>query len=257
MTPRLAGKVAVVTGASRGMGQAIAAALAREGAQVAMLARSAAELEAAAAAIGEAAWPLTCNIADPDAVRTVFAAIGERFGGIDALINNAALATPNPIEQAEDAAVQRETAVNILGPLYCCREGIPLLRTRGGGDIINVSSESVRNPYPHLTLYAAAKAALEVFSKGLAVEVANDRIRVTVYRSGNVRGTFSRDWDPEAKAKARTAAHVAGFYAQSGVQIEPEVPAEMIINLLLLPREARVDLIELRGAYSGSAPTTA
>jgi hypothetical protein len=63
-----------------------------------------------------------------------------------------------------------------------------------------------------------------------------------------VRGTFSRDWEPIAKANARAAARASGFYAQSGAQIEPEIPAEMIVNLVTMPREAQVDLIELRGA---------
>jgi NAD(P)-dependent dehydrogenase (short-subunit alcohol dehydrogenase family) len=248
MGGRLDGKVVVITGASRGMGSAMAARFAAEGAEVAMLARRASELEAAAAGIGARATPLVCDIADPDAVRSAFARVKARFGGIDVLINNAALANPDPIEEAKDAAVQLEVAVNILGPLYCCREAIPLLRTRGGGDIINISSESVSHPYPHLTLYAATKAALEAFSKGLRKELADDHIRVTVYRSGNVHGTFSRDWAPEARLRARTAARDSGFYTQSGPAIPPEIPAEMLVNLVLLPREAQVDLIELRGA---------
>ena len=245
---RLAGKVAVVTGASRGIGRAIGERFVAEGADVVIISRNSAELEAAAAEIGQRAWPLPCDVGDPAAVRQLFAAVAERFGGIDVLINNAAVATPSPIEDANDAEIGAQVAVNILGPLYCCREAIPLMRARGGGDIVNISSESVRLPYPHLTLYAATKAALETFSKGLQVELADDRIRVTVFRSGNVRGTFSRDWEPIAKANARAAARASGFYAQSGAQIEPEIPAEMIVNLVTMPREAQVDLIELRGA---------
>jgi meso-butanediol dehydrogenase/(S,S)-butanediol dehydrogenase/diacetyl reductase len=244
---RLKEKIAVITGASRGMGEAIARRFAAEGAFVVMMARSADELERAAAAIGERAWALPCDIADPAAVRDAFATIARRFPGIDVLINNAGLAIPGPIEHADDSAVQTEVGVNILGPLYCCRSAIPLMRARGGGDIINVSSESVRHPYPHLTLYAATKAALEVMSTGLQAELAADGIRVTVYRSGNVRGTFSRDWDPKAKDLARAAAQAAGFYAKSGSQIEADIPAEMMVTLVCLPREARVDLIELRG----------
>lgn len=247
MTGRLQGKIALVTGASRGMGYAIAERFADEGAQVVMAARSKAELDEAAARIGSAALPLTCDIGDPDSVRQLFATVAEKFGGLDILINNAALASPNPIEDADDASVQKEVAVNVLGPLYCCRSAIPLMRARGGGDIVNISSESIRHPYPHLTLYAATKGALETFSAGLQGEVADDRIRVTVYRSGNVRGTFSRDWSDEARVRARTAARDRGFYNQSGAQIEPAIPAEMIVNLLTLPFEAQVDLIELRG----------
>ena len=252
MTGRLQGKVTMVTGASRGMGFAIAERFAAEGAQVVIAARNAAELEKAAAAIGPAAHPIACDIGDPASVRALFAAVRDTLGGLDILVNNAALATPNPIEEADDTAVQREVAVNVLGPLYCCREAIPLMRARGGGDIVNVSSEAVRHPYPHLALYAATKSALEVLSVGLQGELADDRIRVTVYRSGNVRGTFSRDWPTEARVRARTAARDRGFYHQSGAQIEPEIPAEMIVNLLTLPFEAQVDLIELRGIQPSS-----
>lgn len=244
---RLGGKVAIVTGASRGMGYSIAERLVHEGARVAMVARGANDLEQAASRIGSSALPLACDIGDPDAVRKTFAAVAAQWGGLDILINNAALATPNPIEEANDGDVRTEIMVNIAGPLYCCREAIPLMRARGGGDIVNISSESVRHPYPHLTLYAATKAALEVFSTGLQGEVANDGIRVTVYRSGNVRGTFSQNWSDKARTRARAAARARGFYHESGAQIEPEIPAEMIANLLALPFEAQVDLIELRG----------
>lgn len=257
MMTRLDGRIAMVTGASRGMGLAIAQRLVAEGATVIMVARSFPELQEAAAGIGPSAHPLICDIGDPESVRRVFNAVREGWGGLDILINNAALATPSPIEEADDGAVQKEVAVNILGPLYCCREAIPMMRARGGGDIVNVSSESIRHPYPHLSLYAATKSALETFSVALQGEVADDRIRVTIYRSGNVRGTFSRDWSDEARTRARAAARDRGFYSRSGAQIEPEIPAAMIANLLALPFEAQVDLIELRGIQPSSATIAA
>ncbi len=245
---RLEGKIALVTGASRGLGFAIAERFAAEGAQVAMLARGQEDLERAAKSIGERASAYVCDIADPAALHAVFGAIYERHGGLDILINNAALATPNPIAETRDSDAQKEVAVNILGPLYCCREAIPLMRARGRGDIVNISSESIHNPYPHLGLYAATKAALETLSVGLRAELAKDRIRVTVYRSGNVRGTFSRSWSDEARARARAAAHEAGFYAKSGTQIEPEIPAASILDIVTLSPDAQIDLVELRGA---------
>ncbi len=254
---RLAGKIALVSGASRGMGRAIAAAFAAEGGKVAMLARSIDELQAAADGIGGDVLPLACDIADPAAVRAAFAQVRTRFGGLDILVNNAALATPNPLAEARDEDVQKEVAVNILGPLYCCREAIPLMRVRGGGDIVNISSESVNHPYPHLGLYAATKSALETLSTVLRQELADDAIRVCVYRSGNVRGTFSRDWSAQARTRARAAALERGFYHHSGAQIEPEIPAAAILNIVTLPREAQVDLIELRGIQPAQATIAA
>ncbi|MEJ6594971.1 SDR family oxidoreductase [Parasphingorhabdus sp.] len=252
---RLEGKIVLVTGASRGMGFAIAKRFAAEGAQVAMLARGREELEQAAKSIGERASAYACDIADPVSLRAVFEDFRTRYSGLDILINNAALATPNPIAETRDSDARKEVAVNILGPLYCCREAIPLMRARGGGDIVNISSESVDNPYPHLSLYAATKSALETLSVGLRAELANDRIRVTIYRSGNVRGTFSRNWSDDARARARAAAHNAGFYSKSGTQIEPEIPAAAILNIVTLPPEAQIDLVELRGAPSPNQMT--
>ena len=249
---RLEGKSALVTGASRGLGFAIAQCFAAQGATVTMLARGADELEKAAAGIGERAFALACDIGDPHAVRRVFRQIEARSGGLDILVNNAALATPNPIADARDSDVQMEVAVNVLGPLYCSREAIPLMRARGGGDIVNISSESVHSPYPHLGVYAATKSALETLSAVLRQELADEHIRVTTYRSGNVRGTFSRSWSDEARTRARTAARDAGFYNQSGAQIEPDIAAEAILNVVTLPREAQIDLIELRGVQPTS-----
>lgn len=249
---KLEGKVAIVTGASRGMGFAIAERFAAEGAHVVMLARGVGELEAAADKIGGRAVSMVCDIGDPESLRRVFREIGSRFGGLDILVNNAALATPNPIAEARDEDVQKEVAVNVLGPLYCSREAIPLMRKCGGGDIVNISSESINHPYPHLGLYAATKSALETLSTVLRQELANDRIRVTTYRSGNVRGTFSRGWSDEARTRARAAARDTGFYHQSGAQIEPEVPAAAILHIVTLPREAQIDLIELRGVQPTS-----
>ncbi|WP_162173752.1 SDR family oxidoreductase [Hyphomonas johnsonii] len=248
MSGRLAGKTALVTGASRGMGFAIAQRFVAEGANVALVARGKTELTEAASKIGANAAAFVCDVSDPASVREAFAAVRSRFGRLDILVNNAALATPNPLSDARDSDMQNEVAVNILGPIYCAREAASLMRRNGTGDIVNISSESVNHPYPHLGLYAATKSALETLSAVMRQEFGPEGIRVTTYRSGNVRGTFSRTWTPDAKARAREAARSAGFYARSGGQIEPEIPAEMILNIVTLPREAQIDLVELRGA---------
>jgi NAD(P)-dependent dehydrogenase (short-subunit alcohol dehydrogenase family) len=246
MIGRLTGKVAVITGASRGMGRSISAAFAAEGARVAMLARNVGELAEAAAQTGENAFAFACDVTDPERVRTVFAEIVSRLGGVDVLVNNAAIANPQLIEEADDRLVRLEVDANLLGPLYCMRAAIAAMRRRGGGDIVNISSESTHTPYPYLALYAATKSALETLSAALRVELKGANIRVAVFRSGRVQGGFSRDWDPEMKQRARQAAHDAGFYASSGEPIPPSVPAGAIVDLVLLNRAAHVDLIELR-----------
>ena len=239
---RLKGKIVLVTGASRGLGLAISRAFATEGAAVAMLARNAAALALAAEEVG--GLPVVCDVSNPVDVRSGFAQVQAHFGGLDALINNAALGYPQPIEEATDDLVQSQVEVNLLGPLYCMREAIPMLRARGGGDIINVTTEAVLDPYPFLGLYAATKSALETLSAAVRNEVGGTDIRVAVYRSGRVNGTFSRDWDPKMAQRARVAAKAAGFYERAGEAVTVEVAANHILELVLLDRSARIDLAE-------------
>ena len=245
-TQSLAGKVAVVTGASRGLGKRICEAFIREGGKVAMLARTAADLEAAAAELGPSAKAFVTDIADPVAVRHSFAALVESLGGVDVLVNNAALGHLQQIEEAEDALLQEEISANLLGPIYCIRSAIPLMRARGGGDIVNISTESVRMPYPFLTVYAAAKSAMETLSIGLRTEVRADRIRVSVVRSGRLAESgFNRHWPEARRARYREIVQKAGYYALSGEPIPPQITAQAIVDLVRLPREAQVPMIEL------------
>ena len=190
------------------------------------------------------AWPSPATLATRRRFRSAFARIRQELGGLDALINNAAVGHPQPIEEARDELAQSEVRVNLLGPLYCMREAIPLLRSRGGGDIVNVTTEAVQNPYPYLGLYAATKAALETLSTAVRDEVADDDIRVAVYRSGQVTGTFSRNWDPDMMARARAAAKAAGFYERASEPMPVELAAKEIMGLVLLDRSARIDLLK-------------
>src|ERR1700732_1524017 len=248
-TPSLAGKVAVVTGASRGLGKRICEAFVRRGAQVAMLARNPEALSAAAAGLGPSARAWATDIADPKAILRSFEAIIESFGGVDILINNAAVGHLQPIEEADDALLQEEIATNLLGPIYCIRSVIPHMRNRGGGDIVNITSESVRMPYPFLTVYAAAKSAIETLSVGLRAELRGENIRVSVLRSGRLaESAFNRDWPEGRRAEYREIVQKEGYYALSGGTISPEITAQAIVDLVCLPRAARVDLLELRAS---------
>ncbi len=244
--PYLHGKVAVVTGASRGLGKRICEAFVREGGKVAMLARTSADLETAASELGPNAKAFVTDISDPVAVRRSFDALVDAFGGVDVLVNNAAVGHLQPIEEAEDALLQEEISANLLGPIYCIRSVIPLMRVRGGGDIVNITSESVRMPYPFLTVYAAAKSAVETLSAGLRTELRGDKIRVSVLRSGRLAESgFNRNWPEARRARYREIVQKAGYYAVSGEPISPQITAQAIVNLVSLPREAQVPLIEL------------
>lgn len=242
----LAGRVALVTGASRGIGLRIARALVDAGCKVALLARPSDALDAASAEMPQA-LKVACDITSPDEVRAAVDAVHTHFGRIDILINNAALCLLQPIAEARDADILAEIQTNLAGPVYLIRDVIPHMRKLGGGDIISISSESVRLPFPYLSLYAATKAGLETLSAGLRAELKPDGIRVMVLRSGHVSGgNLGAAWRPELIGPFQAAIEASGHKAFAGDPIEPEVTAETIIRMLSLPREAAIDLLELR-----------
>jgi len=247
LKPLLAGKTAVITGASRGIGRAFSAALAAAGANVILLARASAELEAARADIGQSATAIACDVSNPDSVRSAFAAAGKAFGKIDILINNAAICRPYKLQDARDADILAEASVNFIGPMLCARDALPLLIASGGGDIVNISSESVRMPFPHLTVYTATKAGLEAFSAGLRAELRPHGIRVTTMRLGNVLETgINRDWPAAHAAALAQAMQETGHAAFTGTGGSAATVSQALLNLLSLPRDFNTDLIELR-----------
>jgi meso-butanediol dehydrogenase / (S,S)-butanediol dehydrogenase / diacetyl reductase len=247
-TGPLSGRIALVTGAARGLGLHFAEALVEAGAKVALVARSADLLREHAERLGPSALAMPGDIADPDSVRAAFAATTEAFGGLDVLVNNATLNYAHRIEEATDAELQAEIGVNILGPIYCIREAVPLMRARGAGDIINVSSESVLRPFPFLATYAACKSAIETLTIGMRDEVRQDGIRMTTLRSGTVAsgGAFLQGSDPERMRRFLEAAAAGGHLDHVGQAISPKVAAKALVDLLATPREAHIDMIAVR-----------
>ena len=185
-------KTIVITGAGAGLGRAFARRFATDGDQVVLLGRTLAKVEEVAAEIGERALALACDICSADSVRTAFAAIGERFGCIDVLINNAAYVQRTLCEEAADEEIFNAFVTNNVGPAYCSRAAIPLLKK--GGQIINISSGAVDSNYPGYALYGASKAGLERLSLGLHEELQPRDISVTYVRCGQMMekiGDFS------------------------------------------------------------------
>jgi meso-butanediol dehydrogenase/(S,S)-butanediol dehydrogenase/diacetyl reductase len=240
----LAGKVAIVTGASRGIGLATATSLAARGVRVAMLARNGSRLGQAATALGDAALPVPADISDPDAVRAAFARVNDQFGRLDILVNNAGMAGLHRVEDATDADLRAQVATNFLGVVYCTREAIPKLREAGGGDIVNISSVSVQDPYPYLSMYAATKAAVETFSVAVRREVKRDGTRVIVLRCGNTWTGFGEAWDAETLARAYQA-WVAGGYAGPDGCLDPHVIGEAVAHTVASPVQACVEILEI------------
>ena len=243
---RLDGRIIAITGASKGMGLRFARALAAEGVKVVLLARPSSQLDEAAKEIA-GALAIPCDVAQAEEVRRAFRIIAGQHGKLDALINNAGACLIHKIEDTTDQEIATEIGANLQGPIHCIREAIPLLRAAGGGDIINVSSESVLAPIPYLTLYAATKAALESLSRGLRVELKPDKIRVTVLRSGHVaESSLGNSWDPARAQQFHTEIIATGMAGLTGPGVAPETMASMLVQLLKLPREAILDLVEIR-----------
>lgn len=249
--PQLAGKVAIVTGASRGMGRQFVAALVDRGMRVACVARPSPELDALRDSFGDRIGLFPCDIAQPDAVNATVDGATRHFGRLDALINNAAIFHPFAFENGTDALIRSHVDVNILGTTWMIRAAIPHLRATRG-QIVNISSESVRMPFPMLALYAATKAAVESLSQGLRDELRADGIRVSILRSGSVAGgSGSATWSTETTQAFYRKIVETGHAAMTGTPAQPESMAAALIAILVLPPDINADLIEVRAAHEG------
>jgi len=151
-----------------------------------------------------------CDVASPDSVREAFAQVAAVHPRIDVLINNAAIYQPFLIAEATDDQILKSIVTNVAGPILCAREAIALLGK--GGQIINVSSESVGMLFPHLVVYQTTKAGLERFSQGLHHELEPKGIRVTTVRAGQMMDADKTwDVDPQEAARFAQAAMAAGL----------------------------------------------
>ena len=187
----LQGKVALVTGGSQGIGRAVAAAYAREGATVIVTARHFERLEAAAAEIrkgGGDVVPLRADVVDRQQVQQLAGEIKRRFDGLHVLVNNASLLGPRvPILEYPEEDWEAVVAVNLHGPFFVIKACLPLMIPTGGGSIINVSSGVGRIGKPRWGAYAASKFALEGLTQVLAAELLPFHIRVNAVNPGGTR----------------------------------------------------------------------
>jgi len=187
---KLDGKVAVITGAGRGIGKAVALAYAREGAKLAICARTAAEIEKAAQEIrslGTDCLALPCDVAEEDQVGSFIADVMKNYGRIDVLINNAGVMTrPTPVTEYDVKKWDYTIAVNLRGPFLMVKAALPPMIQGGGGAIINVSSSIGRGAYANFAAYAASKWGLEGFTQTLAIEVKGQKVRVNSVEPGYV-----------------------------------------------------------------------
>ncbi len=224
----LTGRRILVTGASRGIGQASARALARAGAHVALLARSVAPLEELAEELGGVAVPV--DVVDPSATRAAVADAVAALGGLDGLINAAGVVRPGRIGDTPPEDWQLTFDVNVRGLLHVTQAALPALRDAGHADVVNVSSMSGRRVgSPEMGVYAASKAAVHTLSEGLRREVASDGVRVTVIAPGFVRtDIFDGQASPVARDLDRRAEELG---------LVPAQVAEVIVHVVAAPPE--------------------
>jgi 3-oxoacyl-[acyl-carrier protein] reductase len=194
MKKELQGQVAIVTGGSRGIGLAIAKALVAEGVNVTVTGRNDTHLSAARSQI-EGAGPgsvetLKADVTDYDEIEGAIAATAARFGGLDIVVNNAGVGIFTEVASMTPQQWSEVIGTNLTGVYHVCHAAVPLLKSRGGGYIINISSLAGTNVVPGGTAYCASKAGLNAFSEVLNQEVRQDNIRVSYLMPGSVATRF-------------------------------------------------------------------
>ena len=186
----LTGKTAIVTGASKGLGQAIAAELAAEGVDLAICSRSDTEIKEAAEAIasntGRKVVAEVCDVTDPEQVTTFVAQAARELGGVDILVNNAGRATPGTFATVSDEDMERDFDVKVFSIIRCTREAAQHMRARGGGRVININAVYGKYPDPGFFATSVNRAAGQSLTKVLAIELARDGILVNGVNIGFV-----------------------------------------------------------------------
>jgi len=236
----LTGKVAFVTGGSRGIGLAIARAFVEQGAAVVITGTDNVRLDAASrdlASGGATVLPLRADVRRYQDVDAAMSDAVAKLGGLDVLVNNAGVGVFRSVATMSLDEWQRIIDTNVSGIFHCCRAALPHLRARGGGWIVNISSLSSTGPFADGAAYCASKAAVNVFSESLMQEVRHDGIRVACVLPGSVRTEFrgpSRGGDDWKLAPEDVAAAVVGLLGHdprslpSRVEVRPARPPRKV-----------------------------
>jgi 3-oxoacyl-[acyl-carrier protein] reductase len=229
----LSGKTAVVTGATRGIGRAIARSLAEAGAQVAICGRTADGVSRAVAEVnaetggslisGEAA-----DVSKWDECERFFGTVDKRFGGLDILVNNAGVGVFRSVAEMDPAEWHRMIDLNLNGVFYCSRLALPLFAKRGGGYIIQISSLAGKNAFAGGSAYNASKFGVNGFSEAMMLDVRYDNVRVSYVMPGSVDTGFS------------------GRGGDASWKIASEDVAQVVMGLLRMPARTLVSRVEIR-----------
>jgi len=230
----LAGKVAVITGASSGIGEATARLLVEEGVHVVLVARRVERLHTLVAELGESATAEGLDVADAEAVSAMFARVGDRFGGVDLLFNNAGIGISSNFDTSDPSDWKTMIDANLYGVLNCTQAAIPLMRGRVGAMISSVSSVGGRFGAATWSVYSATKFAVVGFHDALRKELGDDGIRVSVLEPGAVWSEFGENvsealLERRTKLDALSSADVAQALVFAFAQ-----PANVLIQEILM-----------------------
>lgn len=228
--PNLTGKVAIVTGSTKGIGRAIAERLVNEGANVVVTARTASDVENVADHLGDNAIGMPCDVSDPASCQELVDETVERLGRIDVLVNNAGMGIFKPIGEMSVEEWRRQIDVNLGGVFYCSKAALPHLSATGDGFIINIGSLAGRNTFAGGTGYNASKFGLLGMTEAMMLDVRYDNVRVSIVMPGSVNTHFN---DNEASP-------------ERGWKLQADDCALAVMQLLEYPKEAHVSRIEMR-----------
>jgi len=232
----LSGKLAVVTGGTRGIGRAIAERLLREGAAVAICGRSNQSVDTALGALRPLGRVIgfACDVTQVDQVSAFFAAVDRELGGLDILVNNAGKGVFGKVADLTPDEWRANIELNLNGPFYCSREALARFRKRGGGFVVNISSLAGKNPFSGGAGYNASKFGLNGFSEALMLDHRYDNVRVASIMPGSVDTGFSGG--PSNRS------------GDTSWMIAPEDVAEAVAMVLRMPARTMVSRIEMRPA---------
>ena len=226
----LEGKAAIVTGSTRGIGRAIAAALADAGAGVVVSGRDEAESRRVAAELGERALGVACDVRDAAACERLVDRAVERFGRLDILVNNAGIGVFAPVRELSPTRWRDVIGTNLDGVFFCTHAALPALAAAGESWIINIGSLAGKNAFPRGAAYNASKFGLIGFSEALMQEVRHVGVRVSYIMPGSVATEFSHP------AKGDT----------EDWKVQPEDIARIVLDLLATPARTLPSRIEVR-----------
>jgi NADP-dependent 3-hydroxy acid dehydrogenase YdfG len=239
----LSGKVAAITGASSGIGEATAITLAAAGCSVALGARRVDRLEALAQKIsdqGGSAEAFEVDVADETQARAFVDGAAERFGRLDILVNNAGLMLNGPFESSKPADWRTMVNVNLLGLLYCTHAAIPIMRAQGGGDVVNLSSIAGRTARAGSSVYNLTKFGVGAFSEALRQEAIEAKIRVILVEPGFV------DTELQGHNSPAVLERIEGMRDQIGEVLVAQDIADGILFSVTRPPRASVNEILIR-----------